>query len=75
MADEWQDIATAPKDGTELLLYGVCWDRKLRGKYSPDINVGWFSTNGEWLTRSLVEGITPTHWMPLPSPPIARRAE
>ena len=53
MADEWQDIATAPKDGTELLLYGVCWDRKLRGKYSPDINVGWFSTIGKGTGRHI----------------------
>lgn len=67
---EWQDISTAPKDGTRILLAGMpygptircgCWGigRYLGRKrgYEP----GWTDTPGHTFH--------PTHWMPLPAPP------
>lgn len=64
----WQPIETAPKDGTAIL---VC-----EGE-----NIGvvlWRQqafTNGEmeWCAQDCCDGVTiykPTHWMPLPKPPI-----
>lgn len=64
----WQPIETAPKDGTEILIWGiglccssaVCW-------LSHDID--WWHVedgkHGPWPIR----GASPTHWMPLPAPP------
>ena len=69
---DWQDISTAPKDGTRVLT----WDgdnilasvyeyyyphgTTIRGFEQP----GWV----QWAGQSGVETI-PTHWMPLPNAP------
>ena len=79
----WQPIETAPKDGTWVLLYGgkdVGWygDDTIqtivtafwRPSYyrRTDDQGQWMYTwwEGDW--RS--EMADPTHWMPLPTPPI-----
>jgi hypothetical protein len=54
--NSWQPIATAPKDGTRIILI----DRRgvvMRGYW--DRVDGWPSSAGV------------THWMPLPDPPLA----
>lgn len=59
MKTKWQLIKTAPKDGTEILLFGSCGRQ-----------VGAFK-DGEWWC-TWYDGYTPnlvTHWMPLPAPP------
>ena len=59
----WQPIATAPKDGTPLLVY----DRDC------GVLQGYFdSTDGHWYGGIWIQ---PTHWMPLPSPPSEKGAE
>lgn len=64
---EWRTIDSAPKDGTEVLLYTTAFSGEwiiVQGAYfsSPkEIDNGWetqFGFHGE-----------PTHWKPLPSPP------
>jgi hypothetical protein len=79
----WQRIATAPKDGTLVLLW---WEVEFRetviaywacGSWfeGGDGSHGWTgesfhaSVPDTW-TRLL--GERPTHWMPLPSPPMER---
>lgn len=65
--NDWQPIETAPKDGREVLIirdFGVStrYGAKV-GSFSPPKNA-WVST---------YEGQTvyePTHWMPLPAPPV-----
>jgi hypothetical protein len=58
----WRDIATAPKDGTRVLLFNPgeppyqcvgCWLNNTTGG-------GWVSS--EW-------DVEPSHWQPLPPPP------
>ena len=58
---EWQPIETAPRDGSEILLFA-------RGPYKDDYRgVGqWSEQRNDWLWSF---AIRPTHWMPLPEPP------
>lgn len=73
--NEWQDINTAPKDGTPVLLYGD-W-RKYYYKDGELVSVDtiegatvngcWNDETGSW--RGIFGFIEPTHWMPLPQPP------
>jgi hypothetical protein len=59
--NEWQPIDTAPRDGTEILLFA-------RGHHSDDYRgVGqWSEQSNKWFWSF---AIRPTHWMPLPEPP------
>lgn len=69
---EWQPIATAPKDGTRILVpYPVFKNNSL----TPDHHViytvrwegvGWVS-DFAWMLHE-----DPTRWMPLPAPPEAK---
>jgi hypothetical protein len=64
--DRWQDINTAPKDGSIIL---ICGEAK-NGFFVADAKFsGWwmiFSPEDDDYTVELDE---PTHWQPLPSPP------
>lgn len=71
----WQPIETAPKDGTEILLFEL-----LRGEESM-IRAGYWEDQGESIhdvgeaagwsiaDSGYIGEIRPTHWMPLPAPP------
>ena len=76
----WQPIETAPKDGTEVLLFwcaehGPEYVEYLAcgawGEYR-DGSGGWggesFHSKPEGYWTRLI-GEKPTHWMPLPEPP------
>lgn len=72
---EWQDISTAPRDGTEILAF------QADGKFhiGPEDHVGTHLP--AWAVVSWKDGYwdgyysglgpldAPTHWMPLPPPP------
>lgn len=71
---DWQPIETAPKDGTAVLLIVVGYEPavgsfKDRGWNYMDIEdfpdkddwLRWLKNHGPW---------EPTHWMPLPAPPV-----
>jgi len=71
---QWQPIDTAPKDGTNVLLfcttavmpktdiYLLCG-----GEPFESFEVGWWNDDtSEWET---VYCAPPTHWMPLPAKP------
>ena len=60
----WRDIASAPKDGTPILAFFL--DTCL-----PVSFVGRRFVSGLMPKAS----IYPTHWMPLPAPPIAKIGE
>lgn len=58
----WQDISTAPKDGTEVLVM-------LKPKV---IRLGWYfkpSSRTEGWCDENSKRIIPSHWMPLPAAP------
>ena len=56
----WHPIATAPRDGTNILT----WD-------GHSISIGyWLDIMGDWWgADDCALCSTPTHWMPLPQPP------
>jgi len=70
---KWQDISTAPKDGTYVIVYqtGVwepsqticCWD----GSWGDD---GWWMCCDGKDPEIPLRGPDPTHWQPLPPPPL-----
>jgi hypothetical protein len=58
----WQPIASAPKDGTEVLLTD--------GRYK---RAGYWARRIEcWSIDCVVDVPAPTHWMPLPPAPSVR---
>lgn len=60
--DGWQDIATAPKDGTPMLVF-----------HNRMVIEAWYSTSWHRFVQSETgghNGIYPQHWMPLPHPPV-----
>lgn len=69
---EWQPIATAPKDGTRVLVTWV-------GKGIHRVRIGHFGYAAPHSAARSWQGdgdhafhntlIKPTHWMPLPEPP------
>lgn len=61
---EWQPIETAPKDGTEILVHTRYGNFYVVG-YDDVFSAPWRVRNDEGLTET-----APTHWMPLPPPPI-----
>lgn len=72
---EWQDIRTAPKDGTEILLF-------IDGFYPKRVIARWYGPWSNWMVGAFpndpareeyhrIGAKVPTHWMPLPEPPKA----
>lgn len=63
---EWLPIDTAPKDGTEILIFEP-------KHYNNDdaIYVVIYTRKGKWVESQgeLYHTFYPTHWMPLPDPP------
>ena len=65
---EWHPIESAPRDETVVLLYCPdSWD-------SDEVRVGWWFEDGWYDSEGASHPLTdiygtPTHWMPLPSPP------
>jgi hypothetical protein len=80
---EWQPIETAPKDGTWVLLSGGGIDYGWGGGTIPTAVVGQYTDylNGgtkkphwqfAWYDGGYYgEYLEPTHWMPLPAPPVS----
>lgn len=72
MAQEWLPIESAPKDGTWFLAFepdGQC-DAHYACQYYGEGGEGeplWSSSCGQYVTVPP----EPSHWMPLPAPPIA----
>lgn len=68
---EWQSIETAPKDGTEVLVYDA---GMIEAGMSTIQQAYWhrdrrYLSGGEWRVSALHRS-EPSHWMPLPSPPV-----
>ena len=60
---DWQKIETAPKDGTEVLACEGSW-----------VFIVGCDRYG-WVDNAAGEERSPTHWMPLPEPPVTKGSE
>lgn len=78
----WQDIETAPRDGTFVDLWrkdhgrlaDCYWGRPSHecGESGQYCDSDWHSLDEGWVDGTfdhLIPGDDITHWMPLPSPP------
>jgi hypothetical protein len=73
----WQPISTAPKDGTKIhvarYVEGYGWILGISRYEQVGVIGGWISTGlGIFGELGLAH---PTHWMPLPAPPVTRGSE
>ena len=77
---EWRPIATAPKDGTAILGYGVHDHSPADAQRGVKPGDHWWSIMvwdiwrtpcASWVFAKDGHTVwsTPTHWMPLPTPP------
>ena len=79
--DKWQPIETAPKDGTRILVTGGTFRREDEDEKRPAWTaiVWWDSDQRVWWGGYLAQDVgvwyEPTHWMPLPEPPLAKPDE
>lgn len=73
MGDAWQPISTAPKDGTHVLLAIRGEKRTVLNWRGKRVVAGYFQAQGhDWMVEgnwAKLNGVKPTHWLPLPSPP------
>jgi hypothetical protein len=78
----WQPIATAPKDGTVVLVgVDIATQWIVRNAFWREVDVnlkdmGWEEDDTGWwayrtsMTQERLDGIyEPTHWLPMPEPP------
>ena len=74
-APVWHPIATAPKDGSKVMLHGpVAWLEYMFDDAAPLEEASVFGSfyDGEWRTETAnpySDIVRPTHWQPLPAPP------
>jgi len=73
----WQGIESAPKDGTDILLYFPHRDLVIRGSWGWQGEGDWESGTQDWCDWNTDDGVVvqeepdlcPSHWMPLPPAP------
>lgn len=62
---DWQDIATAPKDGTFVLLHNTIWPTDVEGFWHKATNSWSANTRIPDIENRVVGPEPPTHWKPL----------
>ena len=60
---DWQPIETAPRDGISILLAHDIFEYVVIGFWSETEDTEMWAGTG-------YDGAFPTHWMPLPAPPL-----
>ena len=77
---EWQLIETAPKDGSAVLVYPPTWETRKAAiaewdsdEYAKKPRPYW-SRDDDMGRVTISRAKPPTHWMPLPPPPLPDNA-
>lgn len=63
--DEWQDIATAPRDGTFVMLHCEAWPTQIEGFWHKPSNAWSANVHIPDIGNRVVGPQPPTHWKPL----------
>lgn len=76
MSNQWQPIETAPRDGTQILGFAE-WEGMIVCNWLDCSEIWEQSPKYAWAKNydtvdMSYETFDPTHWMPLPLPPILR---
>lgn len=76
-ASQWRDIETAPKDGTHIMACRGPFTSNWTFAQAPAYVCHWWNNPGEegWYLSSGDSGQIswhPTHWQPLPQPPVSK---
>ncbi len=67
---KWRPISTAPRDGTDIIVYRPKFD----GDYIPQVGTDFWMTKAMIPTWGRSRGdCPPTHWMPFPDPPSVKK--
>jgi hypothetical protein len=84
---DWQPIETAPKDGTRVLVWASKWAGEIAGVINEaqgSCRIAYYTNgqsdySGDWWNDDVGDAYStwcqPTHWMPLPPPPYATKAD
>lgn len=67
----WRPIETAPKDGTQILVYGIYRDELFNKDTKPSVHVVLYQYDLWEITGGCIyqSWVDATHWQPLPKPP------
>jgi hypothetical protein len=74
-SDRWLPIETAPKDGSDIIVYNPSGEGIVGEAYYSNDNGrgGWWwagTYEGEHMEEPMhIRNAWPTHWQPLPAPP------
>lgn len=63
----WRPIETAPKDGTEIIVWWKDQEIQIMAAYTDILDgegFNWYSGHADYLPEAQL-----THWIPLPEPP------
>lgn len=70
---EWQDISTAPRDGTTVQLWHTTWKAPFSAKWDPEnIKRIYPRRDLHWIEAGYAMAWPDeafSHWQPLPAPP------
>lgn len=64
----WQPIETAPRDGTQFLVWDSYYGVRIGRAFVRSDHDDWLSYMGAFKDSSK-GGVRATHWQPLPEPP------
>lgn len=69
MGEQWQEIQTAPADGTYILVWSSAWRHPFVAQYYGETFEAWLDIPTPIATK---QKTFVTHWRDLPTPPLDR---
>lgn len=71
MSEEWRDISTAPEED----IFLICSIMDDPDEWGFTIQSAWLepiAEGGIYVDGGVEPRVTPTHWLPLPQPPVKK---